>query len=579
MSRRRAWIPILDVLRGYRLAWLRPDLMAGVSVCVVMIPSVIAYAELAGLEPEHGLYAALAGMVGYALFCSARRIVAGPDAAISLLVGTAISPLVAGDPARAASLAALTAVLGGVIMLASAALRLGAIADFLSKPVLVGYMSGAALILVSTQLGNLFGIRLVAHGFFPLLTELGTRLGETHWPTFALGAALIALLEVLRRFAPRAPGALIVCVLAVLASFVFDLESHGVRVVGAVVPGLPRIALPATSIDDISTLLPSALAIAMLTMPDGLLLARAFATKHREEIRPNQECTALAAANLAAGLFQGFSVGASQSRSTISDATGGKTQVVNLFAAVFLGGFLFLLTPILRVLPTVALAASLVSAGIHLVEVRDYRTFLRVSPRAALVAFAVLGGVLIVGVIPGILIGVGLSLVYVLGRLARPSDAVLHEVPGTGRFHDVGDSPEPNTVPGLIAYRFYSPLFFANAEHFVHRIRSLVDGSPQPIKWVLVDVQAVSEIDVTGAEAVERLAEELAARGIALKFARANRPLREKLERIGLGAHIRGEQLFHSVHAGIAAFQRAEAAAAGTAAGNPPGVPDIGARP
>jgi len=556
MSALGRWVPIIGALRAYNASFLRADLIAGVSVCVVMIPSVIAYAELAGLPPQHGLYAALAGMIGYALFASSRQVIAGPDAALTLLLATAIGPLVAGDPARAATLAALTAFLGGAIMLLAAAFRIGAIADFLSKPVLVGYMSGAALILASTQLGKLFGITLESHDFFPLLWDLAGRLDETHWLTFTLGAGFIAILEVLRRISPKIPGALIVCIVAVGVSAAFDLQSRGVRVVGELTQGLPRPSLPIASLDELRALLPGALAIALLTFPEGILLARAFGAKNRYEIRPNQELVALAAANFAAGAIQGFSVGASQSRTVINDATGGKTQMVSLFAAALLVAFLFVLTPALKALPTVALAAILISAGIHLIEVREYKTFLKISRGAALVALVVALGVLLVGVIPGILIGVAMSFIYLLARLSRPTDAVLQEVPGTGRFHDVGDDDAVQTVPGLIAYRFYAPLFFPNAEHFVRRIQGLINASPEPVKWVLVDVQAVTEIDVTGAEAMQRLDEDLAAQGISLKFARANRPLREALKRIGLGEHLREERLFPSVHDAIEAFKR-----------------------
>ena len=276
--------------------------------------------------------------------------------------------------------------------------------------------------------------------------------------------------------------------------------------------GLPQPRLPTGSLDDIRTLLPGALAIALLTFPDAILVARAFGAKNRYEIRPNQELVALAAANFAAGLFQGFSVGASQSRTVVNDASGGKTQMVSLVASGLLIVFLLALTPALKPLPTVALAAILIDAGIHLVEVRAYRTFFRISPRGGWLALIVALGVLIVGVIPGILVGVGLSLGYLLARLVRPTDAVLQEVPGTGSFHDVGGDVQAHTVPGLIAYRFYAPLLFANAEHFARRIRSLVAESTQPVKWVLVDVQAVTEIDVNGAEVVQQLVEDLAAR-------------------------------------------------------------------
>jgi SulP family sulfate permease len=350
----------------------------------------------------------LGALIGYALFSSSRHVIAGPDGGISLVVAVVIGPLVAGDPAHAVSLAALTAILGGLLMLLAAALRIGVVADFLSKPVLVGYMSGAALILASTQLGKLFGIQLHSQTFFPLLRELVGHLGETHWLTLALGAAFIVLIELMHWFAPKLPGALVVCIVALGASLLFGLSSHGVKVIGEVTQGLPRPMLPATSLAEIRAVLPGALAVALLTFPDGILLARAFAAKHGYMIRPNQELVALAAANLVSGTLQGFSVGASQSRTVISEATGGKTPVVNLFAAALLCAFLFVLTPVLRPLPTVTLAAILISAGIHLIEVREYRNFLRINPRAALVAFVVGVGVLVVGMIPGILIGVGL---------------------------------------------------------------------------------------------------------------------------------------------------------------------------
>ncbi|HZL98934.1 MAG TPA: sulfate permease [Planctomycetota bacterium] len=563
------WVPIVGALRGYRGAWFRADLIAGISVCVVMIPSVLAYAELAGLPPQQGLYAPLAGMIGYALFASSRQVIVGPDAALTLLLAGAIGPLVAGDVSRAVSLAALVALLGGTILLLAAVCRIGVIAELFSKSVLVGYMSGAALIIASTQLGKLFGIKLDAREFFPTLRELFGRLGETHWLTLLLGFGFIAILEVLRRISPKAPGALIVCVLAVGVSLAFDLASRGVMVIGEVKRGLPQLGWPAPSLNDVRTLLPGALAIALLTFPEAILIARAFSAKNRYEIKANQELVALAAANFAAGLFQGFSVGASQSRTVINDASGGKTQVVSLIASALLIAFLLALTPILEPLPTVALAAILVSAGIHLVEVHAYRRFFRISPGAGWLALIVALGVLIVGVIPGILVGVGLSLGYLLARLARPTDAVLQEVPGTGGFHDVGAGVQTHTVPGLIAYRFYAPLTFANAEHFARRIRSLVAESPQPVKWVLVDVQAMTEIDVNGTEVVQQLVEELAAQGVALKFARANRPLRAAVERIGLSEKISQEWLFPSVHAAVEAFRRQESAGEDAARSEP----------
>jgi len=541
-----------------------------------MIPSVIAYAELAGLAPVHGLYAALAGMLGYALFASSRQVIAGPDAAVALLVGVAIGPWIEGKPELAPALAAMVALLAGALMLLASRLNAGVVADFLSKPVLIGYLTGAALILISTQFGKLFGFKLASHNFFTLLLELGGRLRETHLLTLAVGTGLILLLELMRRFAPKIPGALVIFVLSLVLSMAFNLSERGVAVIGDVPRGLPGIRLPIVSLDLIKELLPAAIGIALLTFPEGILLARAFATKNRYEVRPNQELLALSVSNLAAGLFQGFSVGASQSRTTVNDATGGRTQMACLVAAGALVLFLLFLTPLLKALPVVALAAILIFSGIHLVELAAYRSLFRISRLAGYLAVLVTFGVLVVGVIPGILIGVMLSLIALLGRLARPTDALLQEVPDTGKFHDVGESPEARTVPGLIAYRFYAPLFFANADYFVERIRNLIAASSEPVRWVLVDMQAVTDIDVTAAEALSRLREELEQRGIALKIARANRPLRERLARIGLGEHLGESNLFPSVHAGVAAFRQevAKTEVANTSAGKNNGAKD-----
>ena len=551
------WKEVLPIVRlfGKRSGEsLRGDVIGGISACVVMIPSVIAYADLAGLSPAHGLYAALAGMLGYAVFASSRQVIAGPDAAITLLVASAVGPLAGGDPARAAVLCAATALMGGMIMLVAARLRLGMIADFLSKPVLVGYMTGAALILVSTQLGKLFGLKLHEHDFFPLLAELAGRPRETHVPTLALAIGFLALLGLLRGVAPRFPGALVVFALAIAASATFGLEALGITVVGNVPSGLPHPAFPAISRLDLRDLFPGAIGIALLTFPDGILLARAFANKNGDDVRPEQELLALAAANLGAGLFQGFPVGASQSRTAVNDAAGGRTQLASLVAAATLLPFLLFLTPVLRLLPTVALGTIVIFAGAQLVDLDQFARLYRISRLSFMNALLVTLGVLVIGVVPGIVVGVMLSLMVLLGRLARPMDAVLQRVPGTESFHDLGDAAATETVPGLIAYRFYAPLVFANADHFMQRVRRLVATCQQPVRWVLVDVQAVTDVDVTAAEMLVRLGAELEAEGIAFKFARANRPHREQLVRLGLGEHLEESTVYPSVHAAIEAF-------------------------
>ena len=541
-------------MRTYRREWLRADVVAGVSVCVVMIPSVIAYAGLMGLAPQHGLYAALVPLLVYPIFASSRQVIVGPDIAISLMIASAVAPLAGGDRAHAAVLAALVALLSGLLLLLGARAKIGAIADFLSKPVLVGYMTGAALILMASQLDKLFGITLERNDFFPRLSELAKKLNHAHGPTLLLGVGILVVIVALRRIAPKVPPALTVIMLAIAGSLALGLEDSGVKVVGAFPSGLPRFDLPDFGWRDIHTLLPAAIGIALLAYTEGILLARAFAEKNGYEVVPNQELAALGVANVVTGLFQGFSVTGSQARTTINDTAGGKTQVASLVAAGTLILFLLFLTPLIARLPTVALAALLIYGGFTLVEfdvmVRIYRFY----PRSAMLAALTTLGVLAVGVVPGILVGVAISLLALITRISNPPDAVLRRGPG-GVFHDLGDTANGGTVPGFIAYRFYAPLLFSNCGHFVERVRELIASSPSPVRWFVIDAQAITDIDVTAAEALRALEQELQKQGIAMKFAHANRPLREILQRIGFTGELGQESFFHAVHECAEAFQ------------------------
>ncbi|HWX21229.1 MAG TPA: sulfate permease [Candidatus Binatia bacterium] len=559
------WFPGLALFRQYRREWLVGDVLAGVSVCVVMIPSVIAYAGLMGLAPQHGLYAALVPLVLYALFGSSRQVIVGPDIAISLLIASTIAPLAGGDPERAAALAAVVALLSGLLLLLGARANLGAVADFLSKPVLVGYMTGAALILMASQLNKLFGVELKSNDFFPRLADLAGKLDQAQRPTLLLGAGLLGLLVVMRRFVPKIPGALVVCVLAIVLARALRLEACGVAVVGSFPRGLPSFAFPLVDWRELHTLLPAAIGIALLTYTEGILLARAFAARNGYEVSANQELNALGAADVAAGLFHGFSITGSQARTTINDATGGKTQLAGLIAAGTLALFLIFLTPLIARLPQVALAAILIYAGFGLVEFDVMKRIYRFYPTSAVVAGLTTLTVLAAGVVPGILFGVALSLLGLVNRISHPPDAVLSQVPGNG-FHDLGNTTEAQTLPGLIAYRFYAPLLFSNAGHFVERVRQLVLASPTKVRWFLLDAQAITDIDVTAVEALHSLHEDLRKQGIALKIAHANRPLRALLERTGLVREVGSESFFPSVHECVEEFQRQEATSQETGA-------------
>jgi SulP family sulfate permease len=348
---------------------------------------------------------------------------------------------------------------------------------------------------------------------------------------------------------------LIVVAAALAASLTLHLEERGVAVVGKFPGGLPVFKFPVVTWREIHVLLPAAVGIALVTYTEGILLARAFAAKNGYEVNANQELSAFGLADVLTGLFQGFSVTGSQARTTISDNAGGKTQLVSLVAAAALALFLLFFTSCIARLPVVALAVILIYGAFTLVEFHSMKRIYRFYPKSGLLAALTTLGVLAVGVAPGILVGVAFSLMGLINRLSPPPDAVLSQVPGNG-FHDLGKPAEAQTLPGLIAYRFYAPLFFSNASHFALRVREIIAAAPSPPRWFLLDAQAITDIDVTAAEMLHSLNHELKAQGIALKIAHVNWPFRQILERTGLARELGQESFFSSVHECVAAFNR-----------------------
>ena len=560
-------LPLIATLKEYRMAWLSKDAVAGLSACVVSIPSVIAYAELVRLPAITGLYAALAAAIGYALLSSSRHVIAGPDAAIGLLAGSAIVPLAAGEPSRIVMLAAVLGILSGVVLLLAARLKLGLIADLLSRPVLIGYLNGASLVLISTQLGKMFRIKTEGEEFFELVYTVVEQLPQTHLPTFVFGLLLVALLIALARWLPRVPGALAVCGVAIAVTFVFDLGSHGVDLVGKVPSGVPRPVIPEFHWTDISALAPAAVAIAFLAFSDGILLAQTFAEKNGYEVRPNRELVALGSANILAGLWQGFPVSASQSRTSIVDSAGGRSQVAQLVVAAGLLLFLFFLTGLVALLPKVALGAILIVAAIGMLEVASLSALYKIDRVEFGIAMGVMLAILVAGVVPGIILGLLLSLISVLVEISRPDDAVLRRLVSDGKFHHCLDDDESETVPGLLVYRLYAPLIFANARHVMTRIRTLVDQADPPVKWLVIDAQAIHDMDVTAAQRFAELHQELSDEGIAVKIADAPRPFLDELARVGLSEEIGRSDFFISVKKAAEAFEQAHGAQAHSSGG------------
>ena len=551
------FIPGLTLIKGFNLVLLRSEFVVAITVFAVLVPSAMAFGDLAGVTPVAGLYVALGAMVMYALFGTSKQVIMGPEATSAIMTATAVAPLAGGDPVRYAALAALTAILVGVLALLARLARLGFITDFLSKPILVGYIFGATLIVIGSQLGKMFGIKLESDKFFQQVLELISRLDEAHLLTVAIGVVCMAALLIMRRISRTLPGPLIVVVFAIIASAIFDLQAKGVAVVGEVPAGLPQLTIPSVSVQDILSLLPAALALTILIYADEILTSRVFAARHGQKIDANQEFVAIGMANIGAGFLTGFPAALSASRTTVNDQMGGKTQWVGLIAAALTIIFLLFLTPLLAPLPTVALGAIIIVASLGLIDMAAFRFLRQVRPAEFWLAVVTALGVLTVGILQGILVAVMLSLVNVLYHISRPHDALLDELDASGGtvYRGVTDKESTLTEPGLIVYRFDAPLVFANAGFFTERLGELVASAGTELKCVIFDAEAISDFDSTAAEALENLDADLERLGVELWIARANKPLRDLLEVTGLTKRLGKDNIYPSVRAAVLAYR------------------------
>src|SRR5512136_699607 len=550
------FIPGLGLFKSASPALLRGEFVVAITVFAVLVPSAMAYGDLAGVTPVDGLYVALGAMVMYALFGTSKQVIMGPEATAAIMTATAVAPLAGGDAARYAALAALLALLVGVVALLARAAKLGFITDLLSKPVLVGYILGAALVVIGSQLGKMFGIKLQSDQFFRQVVELISRLNEAHLLTVAIGVVCVTALLIMRRVSRKIPGPLIVVVLAIIASALLGWEAQGVAIVGPVPAGLPRVTIPAVTVQDIFALLPAALALTILIYADEILTSRVFAARHGQKIDANQEFVALGMANIGAGFLMGFPAALSASRTAVNDQMGGRTQWVGLIAAALTIIFLLFLTPLLAPLPTAALGAIIIVASLGLIDIAAFRFLRQVRPAEFWLAVITAFGVLTVGVLAGILVAVVLSLIMILYRIARPHDALLDDVDAAGGtvYRGVADKETAFSEPGLIVYRFDAPLVFATAAFFTERLEALIANAGAGLKCVILDAEAISDFDSTAAEALESLDADLERVGASLWIARANGSLRQLLTATGLTTRLGAEHIYPSVRAAVEAY-------------------------
>jgi SulP family sulfate permease len=549
----RRFLPGLTLLHDYRRSWLMGDLLAGLTVAAYLVPQVMAYATLAGLPPVAGLWAILAPLALYALLGSSSRLSVGPESTTALMTAAVVGPLAAGDPARYAALAATLAVAVGALCLLAFAGRLGFVADMLSRPVLVGYLAGVAVTMIVGQLGKLTGVPVHGDGIVGQVVSFAAQLPQLHPSTVLLATSVLVVLFVVHWRFPGAPTPLLAVLLATAAVAVFDLDRRGITVVGPIPQGLPRPSLP--DVDDLTWLLLPALGVLVVGYTDTVLTARSFAERGAHQIDANQELLALGATNSGAGLLHGFPISSSASRTALAVAVGGRTQVYSLVALASVAGILLLLGPLLARFPTAALGAIVVYAAVRLIDLPEFRRLAAFRRSELLLALAAFVGVLIVDILYGVLLAVGLSVAEMLHRVARPHDAIQGLVPGLAGMHDVDDYPEAKTIPGLVVYRYDSPLFFANAENFRRRALDAVTKNDGPVAWFVLNVEANVEVDITALDAVESLRIELARRGTILALARVKQDLLDDLDAYGLTASIGRDRIFPTLPTAVAAYE------------------------
>ena len=547
-------IPGLAVLRGYQRSWLRGDLLAGVTVAAYLVPQVMAYAVVAGLHPVAGLWAALPALVIYALLGSSQSLSMGPEATTALMTAVAIGPLAAANPARYAGLATTLALLVGAMALAAWLLRLGFVADLLSRPVLVGYMAGLALIMIADQLRRVTGVPVTGQAFFAQVNSFGQGIREIRPATVAVAAAVLAFLVLLHWRWPRAPGPLLAVLLATAIVVAFRLSSHGISVVGTVPAGLPAPRLPGLHPQVLRELLLPAFTVLIVGFSDDVLTARSFA-RRGEQIIANRELLALGVANAGSSIVRGFPVSSSATRTAIAVTTGSRTQVYSLAAAAFVVAVLLFARPVLSRFPDAALGAIVIYAAIRLIDITAFRRLASFRRAEFLIALAACAGVLAFNILYGVLVAIGLSVADLLVRVARPHDAIQGLVAGLAGMHDVDDYPGAQTVPGLVVYRYDAPLFFANAEDFKRRALAAAGQPGRQARWFVLNVEANVEVDFTALEAVDAVRDEVTSRGGVFALARVKQDLLARLQSFGLADKIGPDLLFPTLPTAVAAYQ------------------------
>jgi len=556
MSRLKRWLPGLQILSEYQAAWFPRDVMAGLVLATMLVPVGIAYALASGVPGIYGLYATIVPLLAYALFGPSRILVLGPDSSLAPVILAIVLPLSAGDAMRAVTLASMMAVVSGLVCVLIGVLRLGFVTELLSKPIRYGYMNGIALTVLISQLPKLFGFSIDGAGPLRDLVRItrGVLGGQVNWTSFAVGAGTLAVILLLKPY-KRIPGLLLAVVAATIVVGLLNLDSTaGVKVLGPLPQGLPSFALPIINFAHLDDVIIGGCAVAMVAFADTSVLSRTYAARMRAPVDPNQEMIGLGAANLAAGLFQGFPISSSSSRTPVAEAAGSKTQLTGVVGAVAVALLLMFAPNLLKDLPSSALAAVVIAAAIGLFEFADLRRIFRIQQWEFWLSIVCFVGVAAFGVIPGIGIAIVIAVIEFLWDGWRPEYAVLGRVDGIRGYHDITRYPQARRVPGLVLFRWAAPLFFANAELFHQRILEAIAESPTPVRRIIITAEPVTSIDVTSADMLAELEHTLTETGVELRFAEMKDPVKDKLKRFELFDRFGAADFYPTIGSAVDAY-------------------------
>ena len=556
MRRWLRWLPGLQILSNYKAGWLPHDVMAGLVLTTMLVPVGIAYALASGVPGIYGLYATIVPLLAYALFGPSRILVLGPDSSLAPVILAVVLPLSGGDGVRAVAIASMMAVVSGLVCMLIGVLRLGFITELLSKPIRYGYMNGIALTVLISQLPKLLGFSIDDAGPLRDLVRIteGILGAKVNWTSFAVGAGTLAAILVLKRY-KRIPGLLLAVVAATIVVGVLNLDvTAGVKVLGPLPEGLPSFAFPIVSFAHLSEIIVGGCAVAIVAFADTSVLSRTYAAKIRTPVDPNQEMIGLGAANLAAGLFQGFPISSSSSRTPVAEAAGAKTQLTGVVGAIAVALLLMFAPNLLKDLPSSALAAVVIAAAIGLFEFADLRRIFRIQQWEFWLSIVCFVGVAVFGVIPGIGIAIVIAVIEFLWDGWRPHFAVLGRVDGIRGYHDIARYPAARRIPGLLLFRWDAPLFFANAELFHQRVLDAIAESPSPVRRIIVTAEPVTSIDVTSADMLAELEHSLAESGIELRFAEMKDPVKDKLKRFELFDRFGAADFYPTIGSAVDAY-------------------------